>query len=310
VHALLFEGEGLEASIERPPALTGTLVGGGLAAASLGLALAVALQASRWPISLEAFLGYAAAAALAAVAALFAFWAYASYTLRYVLAPQGLAVRFGLTWHVVPWPSIREVAKGRPELRLDGLRWWGLCVGRAEDEGRRPLLAFATRCSPERLVLVRAARATYLLSPRDPERFLAEVARFLQRRSRAGQPAREHLRRPWLAAHPIWGDRVAQGLLLLGAALSAATFAYVFAVYAGLPDAVSLRLSLQGEPELVPKREMLELPFTGLALLGLSTVAGLALHYRERAAAYLLFTGGALLQPLFLAAAALAVVGA
>ena len=87
MHTVLLKGQSLAhgLTIERPARTVGTLVGAGVSLLALGLALALLLRASGWPVSFTQFLAYVGAGVLLLLSLLFAFWAYGCFTLRYMV---------------------------------------------------------------------------------------------------------------------------------------------------------------------------------------------------------------------------------
>ncbi len=300
MHTVLFAGEDIAS--ERPASWRGALFAAAVALGCFALAGLLAHRVDDWPISWPRFLAYVSAGLLVAVGLAFAYWAYACRSLRYVLTSEHLAVRFGLAWHLVPWSAVREVVSATARPSVWGLAWWGLRAGRGRAGDGRPSLTFATRWRQDALVELRTDAVTYVLSPGDPVRFLAQ-ARRLAHLGRQRPEAPDRTERVGLAGLPLFGDRAAGALLALGLLLGLGLLAYVFAIYPGVSAQVNYVLPPLGEgQELVPKKELFKLPATALALLGVNVLAGLALHLRERAAAHLLLSGGVLVQVLFWAA--------
>jgi len=297
VYPVLFTGEDIR--VERPAGLGEAVKGLAAGCGALALAALLALKVWEWPISWPLFLAATVVGVLALLGSAFLVWAYGCLTLRYVLTPQGLGLRSGLLWGWVPWCAVQEVGRWagrRPSLGL------GPCRLERGSEGR--VLDFALR--GKGLVFVRAQKATYLLSPRDPVRFLAQT-RFLLRLGREGEDEERAERRGFLS-HPIFGDGLGQGLLFLALALGLAVAGYVMAVYPALPEGISLKLPPLGEPgPSVPKKELLRIPGTALAILGLDVGLALLSYVWERMVAHLLLAGGIVLEALFMVAAVIAV---
>ena len=305
---MLLKRKGL--TIERPQRGQGIVTALLAAALALALAIALAVRAADWPIAWPTLLAYLAAIALFLLALLFAFWAYACSTLHYRLDPGGLLIRWGPVRHFIPIDRIEKLILGRGEdqPQLLGLSWWGHHVGRGVVQGLGEVLFFSTHRSPEEVIYVQTATATYGLSPQDPMRFSLEVKRFKE----AGRPrGSETVRRHPLAAHPLWTDRIAQGLAATAIALNVGLFAYIFAIYPGLSDPITIAFPPVGDiTTLEAKREILRIPATALALLAVNLVGAVAFQWRERAATYLLLSGAVFLQLLFWVAAAIAVANA
>ncbi|MBI2913864.1 MAG: hypothetical protein HYY03_08085 [Chloroflexi bacterium] len=305
---MLLKGESL--TIERPQRVLGTLVGAAASLGALALALALLVKTSDWPISFPQFLAYVGAGGLVILCLTFAFWTYACASLRYVVDRSGLTITWGPLTHFVPVDRIVGLVHGRGEHqpKVRGLSWWGHHVGRGRVEGLGSVLFFSTHRSPEELVYVRTAEAIYGLSPQDPLRFIAQTQRF-QKAARPG--AAPAVQRDLLAAHPIWADRTAQ---LLGAAallLNLALWGYLFAAYPHLSNEITIQFPPLGDiTELHSRQAIFKIPGTATAFLAVNLLAALGFQRRERAATYLLLSGAVLLQIIFWAAAAVAVINA
>lgn len=274
------------------------------------LAIALVVRAAGWPISFPQFLAYTGAGLLVILAAVFAFWAYACFTMRYVLDRTGLVINWGPVRCHVPIDRIEALVHGRGEHRpqVMGLGWTGYHVGRGYVEPFGSVLFFSTHRSPEDLIYVQTAGATYGLSPANPIRFISEAQRFQQ----AAKPEpRAPVERDVIAAHPIWADRVAQRLAFAGIALNVALWGYLFAVYPGLADEIPIEFPPVGEiTTLAARIEILKIPATAAAILTVNLIGALAFQWKERAAAYLLLSGALFFQVLFWVAAAVAVANA
>ncbi len=309
MHPVLLKGQGLR--IERPPRALGTLVGAAASVLSLALAVALAVKASGWPISFPQFVAYVGAGGLILLSLLFAFWAYGCASLRYVLDGTGLLVRWGPLKHFVSIDRIVGLVHGRGEHRprVRGLSWWGYHVGRGQAEGLGAVLFFSTHRSPEELVYVQTAAATYALSPQDPLHFIAETQRLQQAaRPQQGAPL---VRRDLLAAHPIWADRVAQWLAAAAILLNLALWGFLFAVYPDLSNEITIEFPPIGDITTLHSRlDILRIPGTATAILAVNLLGGLAFQWRERAATYLLLSGAVFFQLLFWIAGAIAVINA
>jgi hypothetical protein len=303
--------------IGRPQRALGTLVGAASSLAALALAAALLATASDWPISFTQFLAYTGAGALVLLSLVFAFWTYSCFSLRYALEADGLTIRWGRLKHFVSTDRIQEVLHGRGEHqpRVRGLSWWGYHVGRGNAHGLGQVLFFSTHRAPEELVYVRTAEATYGLSPQEPLRFIAEVKRLreaataIQAEDQTG--ARPAVERGLPASHPLWTDRIGQGLMVAAVALNLAMWGYVFAVYPDLDNQITIEFPPIGDITTLHSRlDILKIPGTATAFLAVNLLAGLGFQWRERAAAHLLLSGTILLQVVFLIAAAVAVTNA
>jgi len=274
-----------------------------------GLAFALVAKAATWPVSLTQFGAISSAIVLIVLALVFTYWAGACYSLHYAVDRTGLTVGWGTLKHFIPMERIDDVSIGRGEdrPRLWGLSWPGLHVGRGR-MGEREVLFYSTHRSPEEIVYVRTAAATYAVSPQDPPRFLAELERFKEA-ARAG--GTESVQRDLVGSHPIWADRVAQLLALAAVLINVALWGYVFTIYPDLSPRISIEFPPLGEiTDLHSRNEILKIPAAALAVLAINLVVGLGVHWRERAAAYLVLTGSVFLQMFFWVSAGIAIANA
>jgi len=320
VHTLLLKGQSLAQglTIERPVRTTGTLVGAGVSLLALGLALALVLRASGWPVSFTQFLAYVGAGVLLLLALLFAFWAYGCYSLRYIVDRTGLTIVWGPLKHFVSLDRIQAFVHGRGEHRpkVSGVGWRGYHIGRGYVDEFGRVLFFSTHRAPEELVYVQTPDTTYALSPEDPARFVAKAQRFQQARLPDAQAAlaastKPAVQRDLLAAHPIWADRVAQLLAVLAVLANLTLWGFLFAVYPDLNNQIQIEFPPIGDVTTLQSRaEIFKIAGTASAILLTNVVAALAFQWRERAASYLLLSGAILFQAMFWVAAIIAVVNA
>jgi len=139
-------------------------------------------------------------------------------------------------------------------------------------------------------------------------RFMATAERLRQ----AGHPNNGlTVERRLLAAHPIWSDRLAQGLAGGMALLNVALWGYLFTVYPDLSGQITLQFPPVGDiVDLHSRQEIFKIPGTAAAFLAVNLLAALGLQRHERAVTYFLLGGAALLQVLFWAAAGIAIINA
>jgi hypothetical protein len=263
-----------------------------------------------WPISFTQFVGYLGTGALVALALLFAFWAYGCFSLRYVLDRSGLTIVWGPLKHFIANDRIQAFVHGRGEHRprVSGVGWRGYHIGRGYVDEFGSVLFFSTHQAPEDLVYVQTATTTYALSPEDPARFVAEAQRFKQGALPDSKPA---VQRHLIAAHPIWADRVAQVLAIGAVAANLALWGFLFAVYPDLNNEIQIEFPPVGDITTLQERsEIFKIPGTATAILLVNLLAALVFQWRERAAAYLLLSGGIFFQAAFWIAAIVAVVNA
>ena len=281
------------------------------AAVAAALAFALIARAVTWPVSLTQFAAITGAIVLIALALVFAYWAYACHTMHYAVDRGGLTIAWGTLRHFIPMESIDDLSAGRGEdnPRLLGLSWPGLHVGRGLVGGHEALF-YSTHRSPEEIVYVRTPVTTYGVSPQDPARFIAEVERFREA-ARPADSGAESIQRDVIGGHPIWADRVAQGLALAAVLINLALWGYVFAIYPDLTPQITIEFPPLGEiTDVRSRNEIIKIPAAALAVLIVNLIAGLGFQWRERAATYLLLSGSVFLQMLFWVSAGIAVANA
>ncbi|MGC8780455.1 MAG: DUF1648 domain-containing protein [Anaerolineae bacterium] len=223
---------------------------------------------------------------------------FCAFTLEYWVTRDGVTLVWGLTQQIVPMGRIRRIQRGAPAAGVDRLwpwhwpyterrRLWGAGVGVVNSYATRPL--------SEQLILV-TDEECYGLSPADPDKFLDA----LQSRYALGV-ARElalELRRPPLWTWPLWRDRTARLLILVGLAGLLLMFGVLAFRYPSLPTDVPLHFDVYGRPDrIAAKAGLFALPLIGLIAWLANAVAGVVLYRRgQRGAAYLLWGGAVLVE--------------
>lgn len=313
MYPVLLKGQGL--TIERPARSVGTAVGVVLCGVALALSIALLARGLGWPTSWPAFAAYLGAGVLVGVGAVFAFWTWACVTMRYVVGPSGVTIRWGSIQHQIPITRIEGITAGRDEQnpRVSGLGWMGYHVGRGRAGNFESVLFFSTHRSPRDIIYVSTAETAYAISPRDPARFASEIQRFYEAAVGNGEivDGEPTVERTIFAAHPIWSDRTAQALAFAGVVLNLILWGYIFANYPELSNQITIEFPPIGSITTLQSRdEIFKIPATATAVLGVNLIASLLFQPRERAATYLLLTGSVFFQVAFLVAAVVAIVNA
>ncbi|UCH87154.1 MAG: hypothetical protein JSU97_01810 [Dehalococcoidia bacterium] len=309
-HRQIGDGGVVAAVIYHPARLIGTATGAAIVALALLLAALLMAFGSPWATSAAKFLAFGSAFLLLALAAIFAYWTYACSAMSYALDERGLSIRWGFIRQFIPLNRIERIVPGREAdfSEIQGINWWAYHVGRGSAPGIGEVLFYSCHQSPWELIYIVTSSGSYAISPENSVRFTKELQRLQSSEAAAAEEAPEQrAEHPLVAIHPFWLDRYGQALALIAVLANVALFGFVFAVYPGLADELNLAFPPLGQAELRPKREVLQIPATALALLAVSLAAGLAVHKWERAASYLLLAGATLLQGLFWVAAAIAV---
>lgn len=289
----------------RPSRAIGSLVGGGLAAWCLIVALALVVRGLTQDVSLGIISLYIVASVFFFIGLLFAYWTYSLGTLRYTLDRNALTITWGDIRQLVPMSQIERLVPGRelPNPHIAGVSWLGHHVGYAEIEGGvGGTLFYSTHRSPADLLYIVTANQSYAVSVGDEVAFAEAVQAQQRLGSLVAVPQTPD--RLYLAAQPFWEDRTAQVLALAAFAAFFAMFAYVYQQYPGLPQSIALSFPrLNGVTRVASKDELLKLPMTGVGLLLLNLGLGFIAHSWERMVGYVLLLAAIGAEGILLAAA-------
>lgn len=216
--------------------------------------------------------------------ALLGYLVYGLFNLRYQLHRDALTIVWGATQQIIPMGSIREVVRGEDwgeEIKVRGVSWPGYLVGRGQIEGIGPTLFYATEPLARQLLVVTPTLA-YSISPADPDGFL-DAFEIRQHMGPIRLLPHEH-RQSGFLSWPIWRDRLAHLLLVLGLGANLILFAYLCWRYSS-------------------RTEVFKLPAIGLIAQIANSSLGILIHRRQRVGAYLLLGGAIAVQLLFWLAA-------
>ncbi len=275
----------------------GWAVGLSIAVVFLLLTTGFTLLAVTRPVTLLTFiLGLAAIAALLCAAVL-GYWLWGLINASYVMDRNAIVIHWGSNEHQIPMNAVRAVSAGAElqNVRLRrGLRWPGHFVGLGNAEGLESILFYAT-VPPAQQIIVQTETMAYALSPQDSEGFLAALLERLE--MGATQEVEELSHHPAFLDWQIWRDTAALGLL----AGSALTFLLLLGLlcwrYPFLPPRIAMQFTATGEPLLIADAaRIFYLALIGLIFLLFNGGLGLFLYYRERMAAYFIWTGLLILQ--------------
>lgn len=292
----------------RPSRTVGTLVGGGIAAWCMIVAIALVVRGLTHDVTLGVISLYLVASVFFFLALLFAYWTYSLSTLRYALDRNALTITWGDIRQTVPLSQIERLVPGSelPNPHIAGVSWLGHHVGHANVEGSiGDTLFYSTHRSPRDLLYVVTPSQSYALSVDDEVAFAEAV----QQQQRLGSlvAVGQAPDRLYLAAQPFWEDRTAQALAVAAVATFFVMFAYVYRQYPGLPPSIALSFpQLDGVTRVASKSELLKLPMTGVGLLLLNLGLGFIAHSWERMVGYVLLIAAIGAEGILLAAAIIA----
>lgn len=282
----------------------GAAIGGGIAIAAIALGAALVVRALGGDVTTGVFLSYVVGASLIAIGVLFGYWGWGCSTLAYGVDGATLRVRWGLREVIVPLASIDIVAAAPRPDRIAGLNWPGHHVGRTMIEGSTPAHVFATSFADGQAVYVRAGALILVVTPADPDAFIAEV----ETRRRGAPSYVAPPRSAPIEVASVLSDRASLTLAIVGALVLAASFALLFVRYDDLASTLTVDYPISRDSaHLIDRDELFAIPLTGLALHIANLAAGVVLHRSQRALAQTLIGGSIFLQAVLLIALAAAV---
>ncbi len=218
--------------------------------------------------------------------------------LTYRLERNGLIIRWGASFDVVPMADIKGITPLRAlgGRLAGGLGWPGYRIGLGSLEGVGPVRLYVAP-GPGQGLLVSTASMAYLICPADVEGFLADY-----RTRRLLGPIvnwRQERRLPAVLSLRIWGDKLAAWLFVGGLLLNVVLFGYLAARYPSLPPRLLLSFDVRGLGNRIGGRsELWFLPVGALGVLLVNGVLAAWVHGRERILALLLLCNVPLVQTL------------
>jgi hypothetical protein len=233
-------------------------------------------------------------------------WALAYRRLAYALTERVLEISWFGHQLGVPYVAIEGVYTGQ---RLVGNAtptvpvWPGIYVGPGRARGVGRLRFFATSPDPAALTLITLEHSGVVLSARNPLDFrTALIERIQESAALAGSKtltSAPPTTAPWTAVFDRWlPATLAIGLVLFLVILGAIALGFD-----ALPLDIPYRFDASGDPsQIVPRNDLLRLPFLGLAALLGDAALGVWLHARERLLARMLWLSGAIIQAVLLVA--------
>jgi hypothetical protein len=170
-----------------------------------------------------------------AVLGVWCYWYYDLITLRYYLDRNALVIACGASRQVVPIDAIQRIVPGNEVEIVQGIRgigWPGYVKGRAEAVGLGRLTIHGTEPIERQLIVV-TDQQCYGISPRDPQRFLADYA--MRRALGTIGTLDQELRCSPLAVWPVWHDRGFWSICILAFVANIVLFGFIVNQYATLP---------------------------------------------------------------------------
>lgn len=211
------------------------------------------------------------------------------FSLEYWVDRNAVRIRCGAETVVIPLDTIEQIVGEASVSLSNSPRYWPAPFIRSlpsQDDGRAEM--FATAPSEDSIWLL-TAQADYMLSPADPDGFLAALqAHHTLGPSHPLVPGRESaVGRLGL----LLSDRLSRGLLVAGLVGVLLLFALLFVAYPGLPERLIFHYDASGAPDSIrSKSALLLLPGIGVASYLVNGVAGLWLMLRRQpTGAYLLW---------------------
>ncbi|MFN8484581.1 MAG: PH domain-containing protein [Anaerolineae bacterium] len=251
--------------------------------ALLGIDAALVVGMARVGVGLMAFVAGALLLLSLPALAVLVYWLWGALSLRYAMDRNAVRIHWAATTHVIPLPNITAIEDGADFYveRVHGYHWPGLLVGLGHLDRLGSAVICATRPLPEQLILV-TRRGRYAVSPADRVAFIEALGT----RQRLGptEALAETAWQPRWMRLPIWRDRLVYALFGAGIVLSLLLWAWVSLLYGSLPASLPMR-GIAATP--LARAIALWLPLAGAAALVVNSTLAVAVHRRERFAAYL-----------------------
>jgi hypothetical protein len=287
----------------------GSLQGGGRVVLCLGLGLALIYKGSTLDPSLSQLWPLLVGAMFVLLAGLYAYWTWGSVSLSYVVDRNALSIRWGALRQVVPLVNIERLIPASPEddlSSIEGVDWNGHHVGRARIPQLGDVLFYSGHRSMDEVLYVQTEDETYAISVPDHVAFAQAVQANQMRGPLFDQ--RQAVHREGIAAQSFWLDPQARFLTVVLIGAFVMVLGYVLQQYPDLSQSVPLRFpSLGNLVRVTDKSELLDIPRSAAAFLGLNLLLAVVLHSWERMVSIVLLLAGIAVQLTLLVAAIVAV---
>lgn len=296
-------------TVFRPESGSGSLIGVVAVVFCLAAGLALIYKSFGHDPSLTQFFPLVIGPVLLCLGALFAYWTWGSLSLRYVVDRNALTIRWGSQRQIVPLVNIERLipaAADGEEPDIQGVDWPGHHVGKARVPQLGEVLFYSGHRSLSDVLYVQTTTETYGISVPDPVSF-AEAVQSNQMRGPLFEQ-RQAVHRDGIAAQSFWIDPQARFLTLVLLGAFVLVLAYVLQTYPGLAQSVPLRFpAIGGLLRVTDKSELLDIPRSAAAFLGLNLLLAVVLHPWERMVSIVLLLAGIAIQLALLVAAIVAV---
>ena len=283
----------------------GTAYGGVIVAISYALGLLLIYRGLTLDVGLKQMWPFLVGTLFLALGVLYTYWTWGSSSLSYIVDRNALSIRWGSVKQVVPLANIQRLIPGSAELEppnIEGVNWVGHHIGSATIEPLGPVLFYSAHRTMGDVLFVKTTAETYGISVSDQTEFAQAVQENQTRGPLFDQ--RQAVHREGIAAQSFWVDGQARMLSLVLVGAFFLVLGYVLNIYGGLDQSVQLRFpSLGGIERVADKSELLNIPRSAAAFVGLDLLLAIGLHRWERMVSYVLLLAGVAVQVvLFLAA--------
>jgi len=231
------------------------------------------------------------------VAVIAIYWIVITVKLNYQLDRNGLTIQWGLTQYRIPFDTIEMVTSGQEmsaTVQFWQINFTGLRFGRGWVNDGHPL-KFRTTASLSNSLLVTTPNQTYVISPRQPERFLQAW----QDRQTLGptQDWSTTVHRSWPLNSPLLADQLAWWFLGIAALLWLALAGYLALNYTDLPASLPIHFNALGRADRITGKTILfVLPAAGATVWLANALLGELVYLKEKLAAYFLWAGALVMQ--------------
>jgi hypothetical protein len=287
----------------------GAMQGAGRVVLCLVLGLALLYKGLSHDPSLDQLWPLLVSALFLFLAVLYAYWTWCSFSLSYVVDRNSLSIRWGAIKQIVPLVNIERLIPAAQESDapdIQGIDWNGHHVGKANVPTLGEVLFYSGHRAMGDVLYVQTSSDVYAISVPDPVDFARAVQSNQMRGSLFDQ--RQAVHREGIALQSFWLDQQARFLTFLLLGSFVVVLAYVLQTYPDLSQSVALRFpSLGNLVRVADKSELLDIPRSAAAFLGVNLLLAVLLHPWERMVSIVLLLAGIAIQIALLVAAIVAV---
>lgn len=267
------------------------------------------LPLEQWPIDMTLFAELLVSLTLLLLLLLLLYRLLIALTLHYTVDRNAVTLGSIGPTATVPLERILHIDSGLQGATIRHRLFQGLGAywGSGRTAQGQPLYLF-TSMPPSRSLILVTEKASYALSPAQPERFLQELDQ--RRQMGPSRPVMEQQQSGSLLFHRFWDDPIVRWAIMLAVVLYLALLALLALLYPTLPPLVPMHFDPSAAVVgFAPRSDLLLLALAVLLLTLANTALALISYRRDRVIAYTWQCGAVMVQLLFAIALGAALAG-